>query len=1074
MADVTTHEAHSDSLGGSRRDFLKTCALLGGSSLLACLGGCTNRSDKRSAAPFYGEGVPYDLGRPENVLYSTCLQCNTGCEIKVKLLDGVVAKIDGSPYAPRTMYPTIPYATPLEDAARADGVLCPKGHSGLQTLYDPYRLVRVLKRAGPRGCGRWKTIPFEQAVAEIVEGGRLFAEVPGEEARHVDGLRAVWALRDAAVMKAMAADVASVRAGRMTVAEFKERHRDHLGALIDPDHPDLGPRNNQFVFTWGRLKAGRSEFFKRFVVESFGSVNAHGHTTVCQGSLYFAAKAIMDQYVDGDWKGGKKAYWMADADEAEFILYIGANPMEGGYGPPLKSQRISTRLERGELRIAFVDPRLPKGSARAWKWVPIKPGTEAALALAMIRWIIDHDRFDRRYLENASLAAARADGEPTFTNATWLVRIDADGEPGPFLRASEIGLAGQEPRTGADGKSWTFDPFVVFRDGQPVAIDPYADDALVEGDLFVDTAISGVRVKSALQILRDSASTHDLAGWAEICGVRERDIVELAREFTAHGKRAAVEPHRGCSQHTNGFYAVLAVYALNMLIGNLDWRGGLMKGGGTYDQAGEKGHAPFNFKKNNPGKLAPFGYSLIRHEADYEQSTIFAGFPARRPWFPFSSDVYQEIIPSAGSGYPYPIKILFLYMGTPVYALPAGNRNIEVLTDVEKIPLFVASDIVVGETSMYADYIFPDLTYLERWEFHGTHPSVPQKVSPVRQPVVAPLVETVEVFGQRIPCSMEAVFLACAERMGLPGFGPDGFGPGAPLERPEDFYLKMVANVAAGEKPGDEVPDASSHELELFAKSRRHLPASVYDPDRWKTAVGAQWWPKVVYVLNRGGRFQDFDAAWEGGKLRSRQGGLLNLYLEKVASKTNSMTGRRYLGYPVHRDVEDSLGRPVDDGPGFPLHLITYREIAATKSRTIGNGWLLAVLPENRVLMNAADTRRLGLRDGALVRIESASNPEGIWDLGDGRRVPMVGRVRSIQGIRPGVVAFALGFGHWAYGSADIVIDGQLIRRDQRRSAGVHANAAMGVDPHLGDVCLQDLVGGSAVFYDTKVRVRAV
>jgi hypothetical protein len=54
----------------------------------------------------------------------------------------------------------------------------------------------------------------------------------------------------------------------------------------------------------------------------------------------------------------------------------------------------------------------------------------------------------------------------------------------------------------------------------------------------------------------------------------------------------------------------------------------------------------------------------------------------------------------------------------------------------------------------------------------------------------------------------------------------------------------------------------------------------------------------------------------------------------------------------------------------------------------------------------------------------------------------------------------------------DITIDGKTrIAGDERRGTGLHANAAMRVDPHLGNVTLQDLAGGSAVFYDTKVKV---
>jgi tetrathionate reductase subunit A len=83
----------------------------------------------------------------------------------------------------------------------------------------------------------------------------------------------------------------------------------------------------------------------------------------------------------------------------------------------------------------------------------------------------------------------------------------------------------------------------------------------------------------------------------------------------------------------------------------------------------------------------------------------------------------------------------------------------------------------------------------------------------------------------------------------------------------------------------------------------------------------------------------------------------------------------------------------------------------------------------------------------------------------------MVGKLKVMQGMRPGVVSVALGYGHWASGARDITIDGTTIAGDERRGTGVHANAAMRVDPHLGNVTLQDLAGGSAVFYDTKVKV---
>lgn len=91
-----------------------------------------------------------------------------------------------------------------------------------------------------------------------------------------------------------------------------------------------------------------------------------------------------------------------------------------------------------------------------------------------------------------------------------------------------------------------------------------------------------------------------------------------------------------------------------------------------------------------------------------------------------------------------------------------------------------------GRQARYADYIFPDCTSLERWEFAGTHFSIPWKVQPIWQPVIAPLTGTVRVFGEEVPLTLEAMLLAVAQKLGLPGFGRDAFGPGQHFLRLED------------------------------------------------------------------------------------------------------------------------------------------------------------------------------------------------------------------------------------------------------------------------------------------------
>lgn len=1059
----------------NRRDFLKISAFLGGSTLLAGYSNWGLGLSRQETARLWGD-KPYELTKPENIIYSVCQQCNTQCGIKVKVLDGVVAKIDGNPYSPWTMAPHLDYKTPVVAAATIDSGICPKGHASIQTTYDPYRVVKVLKRAGPRGSNKWVTISFDQAVTEIANGGKLFAAVPGEENRAVPGLKELWALRDPKVMKAMGDDIKKLWSEKdpaqkkALISAFKDKYRDQLDKLIDPEHPDLGPKNNQFMFMWGRLKDGRGHLIRRFTGDAMGSVNAHGHTTVCQGSLYFSGKAMSEQFdpASGKFTGGAKAYWQADAAHCEFIIFVGASPFEGNYGPPFRVPRITNGLADGRLKYVVVDPRFSKTAAKAWKWLPALPGSEGAMALALIRWVIENKRYDAKYLSNANKAAALADGEPTWSNAAWLVKPDKEGRPTKFLRASDLGLP-KEP--------YTFDPFIVLKDGKPVPFDPNDGKNPAEGELLVDTELKGYRVKSSLQIMWESASSRTMAEWARICGVKISDLEEVAREFTSHGKKAAADIHRGVSQHTNGFYNVIAWLDLNLLIGNYDWQGGMLQLS-TYDASGTRAGGPFDLGKMRPGALNPFGVSVIRHDVNYEDTTLFLrdGYPAKRNWYPLSSDIYQEQLTSAADSYPYPIKALFIYMGSPVYSLPAGHTNIEILADPNKIPLVVASDIIIGETSMYADYIFPDLTNLERWEFSGSHPSIPFKVQGVRQPAIAPLVETVKVYGREMPLSLEALLLGLAEKLGLPTFGANGLGEGIPLTHQDDFYLRMVADLAFGEKTdgSDAVPDADDQEMRLLLEARRHLPNSVFDPERWKAIVGEKLWRKVVYVLNRGGRFQDFAKGYPAdGLVGNKYGKLINLYQEKTAGVKSAITGEAFPGYPTYiptpRDVAGKIIE--DDKAGYDLILITFREISQTKSRTPGNYWLTALLPENTIIINQRDATRLGLNASDQVKIVSASNPEGVWDLKNGQKWPMVGKIKVVQGIRPGVIAFSLGHGHFAYGGVDVVVDGQMIRGDRRRVRGIHANAAMRVDPYLKNTCLVDPVGGSAVFYDTRIKL---
>lgn len=102
----------------------------------------------------------------------------------------------------------------------------------------------------------------------------------------------------------------------------------------------------------------------------------------------------------------------------------------------------------------------------------------------------------------------------------------------------------------------------------------------------------------------------------------------------------------------------------------------------------------------------------------------------------------------------------------------------------------------------------------------------------------------------------------------------------------------------------------------------------------------------------------------------------------------------------------------------------------------------------------------------------SPTNPDGRFDMGAQGSGTVKGKVRLTEAIRPGVIAVSWGYGHWAYGARDVVIDGQLVKGDQRRRKGLCANPVLLLDAYMKTTCLTDPIGGSASFYDTRVKLQ--
>lgn len=948
-----------------------------------------------------------------DIIYTSCLMCRSDCGIRAKVQNGVLIKLDGNPYHPnnRDADELLTYFTDPAQVREEIGRCCAKAQAGVEVLYDPFRVKQPLKRVGPRGSGQWRTISWEEALTEIVEGGNLFGE------GQVDGLRATHDLEND----------------------------------IDPTLPELGKKANQLVFMAGRIEELERDFSDRFFRNGFGTINfRNDHTSICEQARHAATNVMTGAN-----------HLKPDLVNVRYLIIFGSNPLEAGFPMITFARRLVNEFKENGGKLVVVDPRFSPTAAKADQWVPVKPGGDGALAFGMIRWIIENQRFDRDFLRIPSAAAATAIfGKDKFNkniithcNASYLVIVEP-GHPNvnKLMRPADAGIAG----SGSD--------FVVMLGATPTKnTDVTTRSQTLDIQLDFDGVVNGIRVKTVFTLLKERVSEKSVAEYADIAGISGTTIVQLANEFSSFGIRAVVEAYRGPAMHTGGFYNSWAIWLLNLLVGNPDRIGGWAAGGGSFASTS----GALNLLAV-PGAVTPGKITISRSGVNYTPSLApnlirRDGYPPRRPWYPLASTAapaWQDILPSIDQQYPYPIKALITYYNDCAYTIPGQRATAErVLKDRQKVPLHISIDILINETNVFADYILPNVTYLEKWGAPGLAPTIVQKSGAWRQPLVGTYDKGTSrerrassSFDPDAPNDympflpqtrlLEDILIDIGKRLNLPGIGNNAFTDGSPLNRAWDWYRKALDNIAF---------------------NARAFGVNVDRTD----------------IVKRGGVFQAVDDAYDirSGFLTNRLGrGRYDLYNEIVATTLNANTVTRFdpltlapldgeflNGLPrIQAEVTDVRGKAVTDN-AFPFQLVTYKPVFHTQSRTVVCASLRMHSPENFVEMNAADARGLGVQTSDLVRVTSPSNSEGI-----------VGKAAVTEGLRPGVIAIANSYGHWEAGSHQYSIDGAATDFDPSRAFGLNCNLVMRLDPVLGNVCLQEPISGSAVYYDTRVKVEKV
>ena len=1018
------------SMNNQRRNFFKYGLMLGTAGIFTAgytpkikeivKGIRTGTSGEKTKNRIYGDALTPEYQVKQNKLIPNVNQavCNTQCmgcwslcglRARVDLEKNKVIRINGNPYNPLSAEHNLDFDQSIRQAELSvvgnnglaqRSTACARGAAFLEGVSSPYRITQPLKRVGKRGEGKWQTISFEQLVDEVVNGGNLFGE------GHVDGLKDI---------------------------------RD-LKTPVDHENPEFGPKANQLMVTFAGPE-GRQLLLKRFTVNSFGTINFASHGSFCGLSYRAGSGAFMQDFA-------KNSHAKPDWDNVEFLLFMGTSPAQSGN--PFKRQARQLAKQRSEDNFDYVvvSPRLELTNSRAVKdnrWLPVNPGTDLALALGMLRWIIENQRYNQDYLSIPSIQAMQQAQGVSFCNASHLFIVNKDhpryGQPVSLQDVVEMEKKGKEN----DGDYLVKDVLT----GEFIAA-----KSCPKAEIFVDENITlkdgkTVQVNSAMTLLKESCFEHTLVEYAAICGVPVNKITELAKEFTSHGHKAAVISHGG-TMHGSGFYTAWAILLLNAMVGNMNKKGGMSFDGGKF-----KDFAPgprYNLAKFK-NMVKPSGINLARSKKSYENSSEFkrkvaqgvSPYPAKAAWYPFIGGQMSEMISSALQGYPYSLKAWISHMSNPVYGL-TGLHHIgnEKLKDPKVLPLFIAVDAFMNETTALADYIVPDTHNFESWGFSKPWAGVPTKTNTARWPVVeSPNAKTKE--GDTV--CMETFIITVAKAMKLPGFGDNAITDQQkntyPLNRTEDFFLRAAANIAYdGPAP---VKDALVEDMVLTGV-QRIMP-------KLQQTLKAEEVLKVANIYCKGGRFAPYESAWEGDNMRSKWKRCLQIWNPIVAKAKNAQTGENYHGCPIYCEPAFADGTTFAKRypeKEWPFKLMSFKSNLMS-SITAPLLRLHSIKPDGIIAMNAEDAQEHGFKHGDLAKLSTPGGEKNV-------------HIMVIDGVIKGTIAIEHGYGHKQLGAASYFIDNQEVKGNAQIKRGLNLNDLGLIDDTKEIVSpLVDRVCGSAV-----------
>jgi anaerobic selenocysteine-containing dehydrogenase len=706
----------------------------------------------------------------------------------------------------------------------------------------------------------------------------------------------------------------------------------------------------------------------------FGTKNWHvgggglhcGSGSHMGAGLYHASWSIVP-----DWKYVK------------YVIQMGSNKGTGSGHSMGFNMRLAADARAKGAKIVVFDPICNFGGGKATEWVPLLPGTDGIIALAMINILLNEiNVYDAEFLKKK-------------TNGPYLIGPDQ-----LYVRDKET--------------------------DKPLVWDAKANKAKVFNDptigdyaLLGEYTVNGLKCHPSFQLLKDHVKQYTPEAAEKASTVPAKTIRRIAGEWAEaasigttieiEGEKLPLRPvasvmFRGGQGHTNSAHSYVAMCLLNAIVGAMDVPGGTL--GWPAYVAGHPDTGRF--------KVIPF---------PCKDGLLTAGtFMEHGPWPVHEAKVpedmlLKELVPTASfsphpmtsdfpkywenMGHPYDIEAAIIFGSNMIRS--SQNREI-VEAFWKKVPFTVSFNILPNEFAEgFADIVLPDCHPLEAYclfSSHGpffNHPiGMEGWAFPIRQPVVKAAYERRN--------KVEALW-DLADRIGMrdemntyynvyfSSFGGEALISGdiSSARGAAAIDPKKVTQLI---KPGEKISysEMMDRAFKFYFGEKNDLKyISEHGSINWKKKVIEAYWRWYVDVR-------------------------IPIYLEHLAAlKPAIMKNSKTIGVDLDWEQFTPLASfytaqvAKEETSEFDLYSFSYRDILHNGTYTMEMPWIDEVSRMNpytyNITLNTDTAKKKGLKDGDLICLESSY----------GRKT--TGYLKTMQGMHPKCIAIAACSGGWAKGA---------------------------------------------------------